>query len=143
MDPHHGAQKWCTNIHKMSHVTTFGIYHWQNKMLESPPRRTLRRIWKIAPPHQSALALGNISRYVQKSQISKFYFVCAVMGVSWKSNMLIDLDRTQCHVWLVNIAKSMWQWLSKCVFVPQSCLLLLAKFHVFLGSWLQIYTRCH
>ena len=74
----------------------FGIVHycWQNKILESPPRWTLRRIWKIASPHQSALALGNISRYVQKSQISKFSFVCAVMGISWKSKMLTDLDRT-------------------------------------------------
>ena len=25
---------------------------------------------------------------------------------------------TLCHDWLVNIARSLWRWLLKCVFVP-------------------------
>ena len=31
--------------------------------------------------------------------------------------MLTDLHGTPCHVWLVNIARSTWRRLSKCVFV--------------------------
>ena len=30
---------------------------------------------------------------------------------------LTDLQGTPCHVWLVNIVRSTWRWLSKCVFV--------------------------
>ena len=32
--------------------------------------------------------------------------------------MLTDVHGTPCHVWLVNIARSAWRRLSKCVFVP-------------------------
>ena len=31
---------------------------------------------------------------------------------------LTDVHETPCHVWLVNIARSAWRRLSKCVFVP-------------------------
>ena len=34
------------------------------------------------------------------------------------THTLTDLHETPCHVWLVNIAKSMWRWLLKCIFVP-------------------------
>ena len=62
----------------------------------------------------------------------------------------MNLHRTKCHVWLVNIAKSMQRRFLKCIFEVHFCtctvlsfLLLLAKFHVFWASCLQICMRCH
>ena len=60
--------------------------------------------------------------------------------------MLTDLDRTQCHVWLVNIAKSMWRRLSKCVFVPllsSKLFTFISKISRFLRKLASICTGCH
>lgn len=85
-------------------VTCYHFWHCSLSLAKYKywSHRTLRRIWKIAPPHQSVLAQGN-------KPDQQILFCLRSNGVSWKSNMLTDLDRTQFHVWLVNIAKSMWQ----------------------------------
>ena len=42
---------------------------------------------------------------------------CILVSTQRRLDTLTDLHGTPCHVWLVNIARSTWRRLSKCVFV--------------------------